>query len=1218
MVSLSSASTYPKDSSSSPTSSMTISPVLPPSNCTKSPSITHSLPSSFSNTSPGVSTPLGSTTSKGRTSRNPSASTPPPSPPLSNSSNVHNSNRNSSEREDPKDHNSKASSPNRHHNHRSRHNSPSHPVTAAAAAAAAASYTSQELAIAYSMVTSTQQQQRQSPQGPLEKLDQSQSHDEDPKEFTEEMFIAMRNRIFELEAKTVDYTPFNRSRKRSLGQSMGDYPGYNDYGYEGDYRYGHGYEGEHSHHSKRPAYHHTSHSPYYTAPKHASRPSPIDGVVVHRSAHSYPSWYTPETYMSVPHPHHQHHERHSHSIDREREQQHEHHPIPPPSHARTQPPSQSQSGQHPPAIQPRPIQPHASDNVPQPSYQGSNPLPYTQPSHKDQQPLQTTKGNSPTTAAAAVTQQGVKIQRHYQPHQQMYPAQLSSKPVSIQPHPKSEQQQQQQNQQQQMIKQQLFQRYQQHRQLQLRQQQARQLQYLRQRSAAQAASILPKASNDVLADKSEKKKSVISQECSNCMALDSLVWQSTSEPVGSSKSSGSSSSSADGGKILCSPCLQYLQIQGKPRPVPPFRVNYLKKIHSQFKKALQEARFQGWQDAQVLEIEDRISEKDFHTVFYAGIEDGVVMSDPVRSRQTSVSSTANSSPVLSSSKVPSINVGTEAVVIKIEDDDDDTSGLLSASKPSKEVRTFATEASVGELFGQRWKTEPMVGYTLVHFGGSDRTRMVPMNPTVPSLTVTFDQENKSVTFAFRVLVNGLCLLASGGGPPALHMPEMADDEESDAEEQDEIMEPIDVQQQEERRDGEMEHGNNQSVPATFKTQERERSASSGTGLDPQTKKPLASRHRNVGNAAANGQQQAAPAVPRMLRRTTKQSFMDVDLQYLMNLDPATPDPFENSSPIFDDPPSLFRPLPASIMGVGGPGTGQWMSTEAIRLQKEQEELRGQYLQFLHQLHQNNAHGFLVHMNTFASEFPQEFAQLQAYIRYQEEVTNQQRLEAQRQEEMRQYQLQLEQRRQQEQELNQFKQFQEMQSQQEQIHEMQELLQEWLLKRQQTRATSFRLNTNSKNDGLDLADVFTIALQRDPKLVERMMTTAGPGQGLNLLLTPPQQQEFAEFLEKRRIQDLMAQEKKKKDLFSAGFAGLAGGYQPFSTNPLIGSSSSSSNAAAAAAANLLSSSLWNNNSNNTSSWLTELGNQKATPSHFQYPMTNEQYLKRNSKGSMRKH
>ncbi|KAF9426221.1 hypothetical protein BGZ76_002853 [Entomortierella beljakovae] len=404
-------------------------------------------------------------------------------------------------------------------------------------------------------------------------------------------------------------------------------------------------------------------------------------------------------------------------------------------------------------------------------------------------------------------------------------------------------------------------------------------------------------------------------------------------------------------------------------------------------------------------------------------------------------------------------------------------------------------------------------------------------------------------------------------------------------------------------------------------------------MKPQTKKPLASRHRNVGNGQQQQQQQQGgqPAVPRMLRRMTKQSFMDVDLQYLMNLDPSTPDPFENSSPIFDDPPSLFRPLPASVVGNGGPG-GQWMSTEAIRLQKEQEELRGQYLSFLHQLHQNNAHGFLVHMNTFATEFPQEFAQLQSYIRYQEQVTEQKRQEDQRQEEMRQYQLQLEQRRQQELELNQFKQYQQMQSQQEQVQEMQQLLQEWLVKRQKLRATSFRLNTNSKDDGLDLADVFTIALQRDPKIMERMMTTSGPGQGLSLLLTPAQQHEFAEFLEKKRIQDLMDQEKKSKDLFNAGFTGAAGlgglgnygglgGYTPLAAS--IAASSSTPSSSAAAAANLLSSGFWNTANGNTSSnWLNGLAggdnntSQVAFPSRFQYPLTNDQYLKKHGRNSRR--
>ncbi|KAF9126784.1 hypothetical protein BGW39_006353 [Mortierella sp. 14UC] len=264
-------------------------------------------------------------------------------------------------------------------------------------------------------------------------------------------------------------------------------------------------------------------------------------------------------------------------------------------------------------------------------------------------------------------------------------------------------------------------------------------------------------------------------------------------------------SSAVEGRLLCPACIQYWQAHGKCRPVPPFRVNFLKKIHSRFKKELQEVRFQGWQDAQVLEVEDRMTELDWKRIFCATGTIDEAAAAAARSRQTSVSSTtAASSPVIHSIKAatPMAAAGTEEgpIVIKIEDDDDDVvigqsrfssfttpDQAAPSSLPSSEVKTFMSEAAVGEVFGQRWKTEPMVGYTLVHFGGSDRTRMVPMNPTVPSLTVTFSRVTESVVFAFRVLVNGLCLLSSGGGPPALHMPEMEEDEEESDEECDQDM-----------------------------------------------------------------------------------------------------------------------------------------------------------------------------------------------------------------------------------------------------------------------------------------------------------------------------------------------------------------------------------------------------------------------------------------------
>ncbi|KAG0198033.1 hypothetical protein BGX28_008489 [Mortierella sp. GBA30] len=427
------------------------------------------------------------------------------------------------------------------------------------------------------------------------------------------------------------------------------------------------------------------------------------------------------------------------------------------------------------------------------------------------------------------------IQRHYQPHQQMYP--VHNQPIAIKPHPRPPQSQLLQHQQRQpqalrpnpfhsqqglTQQQQLLQRYQQQRHLQQKQQQLRQLQLLRSRSSAvpyptqksshpaAAASLgshspTPPRMFGPQVDR-PIKKSTRPMECSNCMALDSLAWKPKAEiqnvPLNDSTPAGS--------KVLCPACTQYLQTHGKPRPVGPFRTNFLKKIHTRFKRELQEVRFQGWQDAQVLEIEDRMNEREFQMVF-----NGLEESDTSRiaSRHASVSgSPAPSTPVAASeaaetSDATSVAAPTAAdldqveitgaqssstakvienIVIKIEDEDIEGQPLDPRCEPEKtEVRTFQSEASVGELFGHRWRTEPVVGYTLVHFGGSDRTRMVPMNPTVPSLTVTFNRSAESVTFAFRVLVNGLCLLASGGGPPALHMPEMADDDES--EEEDEIV-----------------------------------------------------------------------------------------------------------------------------------------------------------------------------------------------------------------------------------------------------------------------------------------------------------------------------------------------------------------------------------------------------------------------------------------------
>lgn len=170
----------------------------------------------------------------------------------------------------------------------------------------------------------------------------------------------------------------------------------------------------------------------------------------------------------------------------------------------------------------------------------------------------------------------------------------------------------------------------------------------------------------------------------------------------------------------------------------------------------------------MLEIEDKMDEREFQMVFNGLDEaDAATLQRPAKTSTpaaaattpaaaetstlpaTSSSSTSSpkaaGSPNPDSDKAPNVTATTsgsakasnipEDLVIKIEDDDDERIPPNRAPKADElDVRTYQSEASVGELFGHRWRTEPVVGYTLVHFGGSDRTRMVPMNPTVPSLS----------------------------------------------------------------------------------------------------------------------------------------------------------------------------------------------------------------------------------------------------------------------------------------------------------------------------------------------------------------------------------------------------------------------------------------------------------------------------------------------------
>lgn len=623
------------------------------------------------------------------------------------------------------------------------------------------------------------------------------SLDEEPLEFNKDMYVAMRNRIFELEAKTVNYAPFKQSRKRAVDRLM-------DENYERGYGLTstHGHDPESTHHSKRPTYRNDAYIQYHPSLAHPYAPGPTDGIASYRYPRSYPAWYTPETCISEPF-HRPYQVSHPGTTDRERIQQR-------PANAQADYRSDYESrlrflslndgraarstlnlhsAKHTPtAIKPRPSVPQTAGSAPGFSHTshdcnsqpctGSKPSATTstgttgqqqqqqqqrqsfhQRQHRAQQQAQSDysrnyhlqkhlrmldQQRAAQMAQMAQKQQqqhGFKIQRQYESHQQMYPASVMA--TQSLPAQHQEQQRQQESrvgdvhqitqQQHQTAQQQLIQRYQQHRLLQQKQQQANQLQSISQRTAGRATggdlptpapprsprTLISNPNSGEKLEHSSGKKSDRPLECSNCMALEpfeSVPRTGLGLDTSSQTPHTAVAPTRANGMLLCPTCMQFLQSHGKARPVPPFRVNFLKKIHCRFKRELQEVRFHGWQDAQVLEIEDRMTEEDFLAVFHAGVEEGLVITGSTSGRKSPLSSVS-----ASESDGP--------VVIKIEDDSEMPSVQLST-----EMRVFPNEASVGSLFGHRWMSEPMVGYTVVYFGGSDRARMVPMNPTIPTLS----------------------------------------------------------------------------------------------------------------------------------------------------------------------------------------------------------------------------------------------------------------------------------------------------------------------------------------------------------------------------------------------------------------------------------------------------------------------------------------------------
>ncbi|KAG0245139.1 hypothetical protein BGX31_007850 [Mortierella sp. GBA43] len=354
-------------------------------------------------------------------------------------------------------------------------------------------------------------------------------------------------------------------------------------------------------------------------------------------------------------------------------------------------------------------------------------------------------------------QQSPRIQRQYEPHQLMRPV-PSSVPATKPPLQPLERQQPHHL----SAQRQLIQSYRQ--QLQTAQQRPSGNSVLVSDIARMLASSLPRTliggpDNGGNLEDSSHKKSERPSECSNCMAL---------EQVNCIPRNSQDTLTRTNGKLLCSTCIQYLQSHGKARPVPPFRVNFLKKIHCRVKRELREVRFRGWQDAQVLQVEDQMTQDDFRAVFHAGVEEGLVITGSSNDPRPTPSTVSVSEP-------------NGSVVIKIEDDDDALD--KPSDQPETEVRVFSSETSVNALFGHQWIAEPMIGYTVVHFGGSARTCVVPMNPTIPTLNVTFNRVSGAVVFEFKILVNGLCLPSSGGGPPAMHMPVTQEDEDPEGDQE---------------------------------------------------------------------------------------------------------------------------------------------------------------------------------------------------------------------------------------------------------------------------------------------------------------------------------------------------------------------------------------------------------------------------------------------------
>ncbi|KAG0270438.1 hypothetical protein DFQ27_006650 [Actinomortierella ambigua] len=115
-------------------------------------------------------------------------------------------------------------------------------------------------------------------------------------------------------------------------------------------------------------------------------------------------------------------------------------------------------------------------------------------------------------------------------------------------------------------------------------------------------------------------------------------------------------------------------------------------------------------------------------------------------------------------------------------------------------------------------------------------------------------------------------------------------------------------------------------------------------------------------------QLARARTPQLLRRSTRQSYMELELPSIRALR-SQPSMME-----LDPPETLFHPTPQTTQY-----TGPWAFFQAAEAQREQRQLQMEYLTRLQELRLRDEALFVKTMADFAREFPVQFAQLTKFM-----------------------------------------------------------------------------------------------------------------------------------------------------------------------------------------------------------------------------------------------